>query len=98
KTQKKYLSQGMDEENALLFTLASYNAGEGRIQQCQKVAKAEGLNPNVWENVASVIPLMADGYDKNGVKVSPFRGGAQTMNYPARVMGQYEIYRKTVEE
>ena len=98
KTQKKYLSLGMDEENALLFTLASYNAGEGRIQQCQKVAKAEGLNPNVWENVASVIPLMADGYDKNGVKVSPFRGGAQTMNYPARVMGQYEIYRKTVEE
>ncbi|MBQ6310361.1 MAG: transglycosylase SLT domain-containing protein [Bacteroidales bacterium] len=98
KTHKKYLSQGMDEENALLFTLASYNAGEGRIQQCQKVAKAEGLNPNVWENVASVIPLMADGYDKNGVKVPPFRGGAQTMNYPARVMGQYEVYKNAVEE
>lgn len=98
KTHKKYLSQGMDEENALLFTLASYNAGEGRIQQCQKVAKAEGLNPNVWENVASVIPLMADGYDKNGVKVPPFRGGAQTMNYPARVMGQYEVYKNAVDE
>lgn len=98
KTQKKYLSQGMDEENALLFTLASYNAGEGRIQQCQKVAKAEGLNPNVWENVKSVIPLMADGYDKNGVKVSPFRGGAQTMNYPERVMGQYEVFKNTVEK
>ena len=98
KTQKKYLSQGMDEENAMLFTLASYNAGEGRIQQCQKVAKAEGLNPNVWENVKSVIPLMADGYDKNGVKVSPFRGGAQTMNYPERVMGQYEVFKNTVEK
>jgi membrane-bound lytic murein transglycosylase F len=98
KTQKKFLSQGIDPENALLFTLASYNAGEGRIQQCRKVARAEGKNPDVWEDVKSVIPLMVDGYDHNGVKVGPFRGGAQTMNYPERVMGQYEIYKKTVEE
>ncbi|MBO7562207.1 MAG: transglycosylase SLT domain-containing protein [Bacteroidales bacterium] len=98
KLYKKYLASGLDEENAILFTLASYNAGEGRIQQCRKVAKAEGKNPDVWEDVKSVIPLMAEGYDHNGVKVSPFRGGAQTMNYPDRVMGQYEIYKKTVEE
>ena len=98
RTYNKYISSGMDEENAILFTLASYNAGEGRIQQCQKVARAEGKDPNNWEDVASVIPLMANGYDNNGVKVSPFRGGAQTMNYPERVMGQYEIYKKTVEE
>ena len=98
KLHKKYLASGMDEENAILFTLASYNAGEGRIQQCQKVARAEGKDPSRWEDVKSVIPLMTDGYDNNGVKVSPFRGGAQTMNYPERVMGQYEIYRKTVEE
>ena len=92
KLYRKYQASGMDDENAILFSLASYNAGEGRIQQCRKVAQAD------WKDVASVIPLMADGYDNNGVKVSPFRGGAQTMNYPDRVMGQYEIYRKTVEE
>ena len=95
---KKYLASGMDEENALKFTLASYNAGEGRIQQCRKVAQAEGKNSMDWEEVASVIPLMAEGYDKNGVKVPPFRGSAQTLAYPKRVLEQYEIYKNTVEE
>ena len=98
KTQKTFRSQGMDEDNALLFTLASYNAGEGRILQCQKVARAEGKNPLIWEEVASVIPLMIDGYSKDGVNVSSFKGAQQVLDYPKKVMSQYEIYKKTVAE
>ena len=88
----------MDDENALLFTLASYNAGEGRILQCQKVARAEGKNPLIWTEVAEVIPLMIDGYNKNGLNIPPFRGAQQVLAYPKKVMSQYEIYKKTVAE
>ncbi len=98
KTQKTFKAQGMDDENALLFTLASYNAGEGRILQCQKIARAEGKNPLIWAEVAEVIPLMINGYSKDGVNVSSFKGAQQTLDYPKKVMSQYEIYKKTVAE
>ncbi|AOX99225.1 hypothetical protein BJP62_01405 [Jeongeupia sp. USM3] len=39
----------------LYFMIASYNAGEGRVQQLRQKAKAQGLDPNVWRgNVEEV--------------------------------------------
>lgn len=44
----------MDDEmgplNKHLFVFAAYNAGPARIRQLQQIAKAQGLNPNVWFN------------------------------------------------
>ncbi len=40
----------MDALNKHLFLLASYNAGPAKIRRMQRIAKAEGLNPNVWFN------------------------------------------------
>jgi membrane-bound lytic murein transglycosylase F len=41
------------------FTLASYNAGFGHIEDARRLAEAEGLDPNVWfDNVADVAPLL----------------------------------------
>ena len=31
-----------------LMTLAAYNAGPGRIEQCRQLAADMGLNPNLW--------------------------------------------------
>ncbi|MBR3302814.1 MAG: transglycosylase SLT domain-containing protein [Bacteroidales bacterium] len=95
--QKRFKASGMDDENVLLFTLAAYNAGEGRIQQCQKVAVAEGKNPLVWEDVASVIPLMEKGYNKADVKVSSFKGANQVLGYASKVLEQYDIYKRAVD-
>lgn len=43
----------------LWFTLASYNAGLGHIEDAQRLAEEQGLDPNVWfGNVAEVAPLL----------------------------------------
>ena len=38
----------MDSFNKMIFTLASYNAGPGRISQMRKKAINNNLDPNVW--------------------------------------------------
>jgi membrane-bound lytic murein transglycosylase MltF len=43
-----YADEPMDEDNRLLFALASYNAGPRRVRQMRAQAEAEGLDPNRW--------------------------------------------------
>ncbi len=43
-----YAEEPMDEDNRLLFALASYNAGPRRVREMRAAAEAEGLDPNVW--------------------------------------------------
>jgi membrane-bound lytic murein transglycosylase MltF len=52
-----YKDEPMTPLDKGLMTLASYNAGPGRIRQLRKEAARRGLDPNVWfgnvERVAS---------------------------------------------
>ena len=43
-----YADEPMDEDNRLLFALASYNAGPRRVREMRQAAEAEGLDPNIW--------------------------------------------------
>ena len=43
-----YADEPMDEDNRLLFALASYNAGPRRVREMRRQAEQEGLDPNVW--------------------------------------------------
>ncbi|WP_189459117.1 transglycosylase SLT domain-containing protein [Jeongeupia chitinilytica] len=46
---------GIAPTDQLYFMIASYNAGEGRVQQLRQKARAQGLDPNVWRgNVEEV--------------------------------------------
>ncbi len=39
-----------DEQQRLQFVLASYNVGQGHVQDARKLAEAFGANPNMWED------------------------------------------------
>jgi len=41
-------SPDIDPLNAVLFSLAAYNMGPGRMNQIRKKAAAQGVNPNKW--------------------------------------------------
>ena len=54
-----YADEPMDEDNRLLFALASYNAGPRRVRLMRNEAEEEGLDPNLWfDNVEYIAARM----------------------------------------
>ena len=88
--QKLYSSCDMSDEERIRFTLAAYNAGEGRIMDCRNLARAKRLNENVWSNIVDVIPMMREDSiltDEN-VKLGKFKG-VETITYVDNIMELY---------
>ena len=91
--QKMFKSEDMDEKEKVLFTLASYNAGEGRIADCRNLASARGLDHNRWEEVVQVIPEMRlDSILKEEcIKFGKFQGH-ETINYVDSILELYNTF------
>jgi membrane-bound lytic murein transglycosylase F len=97
---KKYSQfDDVDDTNRLKFVLASYNAGLSRINDCRAFAESQGRNPNDWDEVAAVIPLMRHEIHYNGENVQLGRfNGSETLRYVRDVWERYENYRNLVAE
>jgi membrane-bound lytic murein transglycosylase MltF len=74
-----YKDDPMDPLNKALMTLASYNAGPGRIRQLRKEAAQRGLDPNVWFG--------------NVERVASERIGRETVQYVSNIFKYYVAYR-----
>jgi len=74
-----YKDDPMDELNKGLMTLASYNAGPGRIRQLRREAAQRGLNPNLWFG--------------NVERVVSERIGRETVQYVSNIYKYYVAYR-----
>ena len=74
-----YKNEPMDDLNKGLMTLASYNAGPGRIRQLRRETEKRGLNPNVWFN--------------NVERVVSERIGRETVMYVSNIYKYYVAYR-----
>ena len=91
--QKMFKGQDLDATEKVLFTLASYNAGEGRIADCRNLAAARGLDPNRWEEVVRVIPEMRQDsiLEEECVKLGKFQGH-ETINYIDSILDIYDSF------
>ena len=81
----------MSSEERIRFTLAAYNAGEGRIKDCRNLARSQNRDENKWSEIVKVIPMMNDDSilsDEN-VKLGKFKG-TETIAYVDNVMAIYE--------
>jgi membrane-bound lytic murein transglycosylase MltF len=74
-----YKDEPMDELNKGLMTLASYNAGPGRMRQLRAETARRGLNPNVWFG--------------NVERVVSERIGRETVDYVGNIFKYYVAYR-----
>jgi len=75
---------GIDESNQLLFALAAYNAGPGRIRSLRRVAKTRGLDSNVWFN--------------NVEHVAAERIGRETVRYVSNIYKYFVAYQLMSEQ
>lgn len=91
-----FRSRAADADELRKFTLAAFNAGEGRILDCIRYAESEGADASTWEGLSSVIPQMTEemlaGKDSL-VRLGPF-DGAETIYYVGRVLSLYEDFKK----
>jgi membrane-bound lytic murein transglycosylase MltF len=77
-----YKDEPMTDLDKGLMTLASYNAGPGRIRQLRAETKRRGLNPNVWFG--------------NVERVVSERVGRETVEYVSNIFKYYVAYRLVV--
>lgn len=89
--QKLYSGSGMDHDELIKFTLAAYNAGEGRIKDCRKLAESRNLDNRKWDNIVKVIPAMRDDsiLEDENVALGKFKG-TETIAYVESIMNIYQ--------
>jgi membrane-bound lytic murein transglycosylase MltF len=74
-----YGNEPMDDLNKVLFTLAAYNCGPGRVKQLRAEAAAKGLNPNIWISNVEVIAAA--------------RVGSEVVDYVSNIYKYYVAYK-----
>lgn len=83
-----------DPEQRLKFTLGSYNAGKGHIDDAQRLAIKNGLNPQIWDgNVQLMVKKLADPtyYRDAVVRCGAYRGPASV--YATAVYQKYMSWK-----
>jgi membrane-bound lytic murein transglycosylase MltF len=78
-----YKDEPMDELNKGLMTLASYNAGPGRLRQLRSETARRGLDSNVWFG--------------NVERVVSERVGRETVQYVSNIYKYYVAYRLVLD-
>jgi len=66
---RKYRTCAPDPEDRLRLTLAAYNAGTGRIEQCIDSLSAHGIEVHRWEDIRDSLPII-DNF--NGLETTEF--------------------------
>ena len=89
--QRQFRNKGFSQDELIKFTLAAYNAGEGRIMDCRNLAASMNVDNTKWENIVSVIPAMREDsiLENENVKLGKFQG-YETISYVENIM---EIYK-----
>jgi membrane-bound lytic murein transglycosylase MltF len=78
-----YKDEPMDEINKALMTLASYNAGPGRMRQLRRETAKRGLDPNKWFG--------------NVERVVSEKIGRETVTYVSNIYKYYVAYRLVMD-
>jgi membrane-bound lytic murein transglycosylase F len=94
---KYWSSRIPDEGERLKFILASYNTGQGHVEDAQRLASKYGGNPLRWDDVSywlmqkSKQEFIADPVVKYG-----FCRGLEPVTYVSRILERFDHYRQFV--
>ena len=91
--QNMLRKEGLEGEELVKFTLAAYNAGEGRILDCRNLAASMDIDNTIWNETIKVIPLMREDsiLENESVKLGKFQGH-ETIAYVEQVLSHYGAF------
>jgi membrane-bound lytic murein transglycosylase MltF len=78
-----YKNEPMDDMNKALMTLASYNAGPGRLRQIRNETARRGLDPNRWFG--------------NVERIVSEKIGRETVTYVSNIFKYYVAYKLVLD-
>ena len=89
--RKLFLKRDLEPEELIKFTLAAYNAGEGRICDCCTFAESQGYDNKKWDEIVKVIPMMREDsiLSNSAIKHGKFNG-KETIEYIENVISHYQ--------
>ena len=91
--QNMLKKDGLEGEELIKFTLAAYNAGEGRIIDCRNLAESMELDNTVWDDIVKVIPMMREDsiFENEAVRLGKFQGH-ETIAYVDQIFSHYNAF------
>jgi membrane-bound lytic murein transglycosylase F len=78
------------EADRLWFALASYNIGMGHLEDARKLTAAEGLDPNKWLDVKTILPRLAQKQWYSKTRYGYARGG-EPVHFVNNIRRYYDI-------
>ena len=93
-----HLPRRFDKEERLKFILACYNAGYSRIADARRLARYNEDNADEWRVVATYLALLSEPEyaEHEAVQSGSFHGSKETIDYVAKVIHIYKVYRGRV--
>ena len=92
--QRQIDKREIPEEERLSFILSAYNAGLGRIEDCRSLARSLGKDPDKWDDIVEIIPLINEPeyYQSEFIRHGKFKG-VETLDYVNQVLDRYQHYK-----
>lgn len=87
-----------DSVNRMKLTLASYNCGLGHVLDAQRLAEANNLNPEIWNDHVEDMLLelrFPKQYNKDFIKYGYVRG-SEPVAYVDQILERYDHYRQFI--
>ncbi len=94
-----YNSPEIDSLDRIKFTLAAYNAGEGRVEDIRRVAHYKQFDNNSWESAREAVAYMNGEHPlPSDIKRHGRFRGTETLNFVDQIISRYENYKHLVIE
>ena len=94
---KKRLPEEITEPDRTWFALAAYNVGMGHLKDARKLASRLEKNPNLWNDLKEVLPLLSKKKYYKTLKYGYARGN-EPVTYVKRIRNFEDILKSVTKE
>lgn len=94
---RKRLPESVTEPDRTWLALAAYNVGMGHIWDARKLAKKLNKNPNLWQELSTVLPLLTKKKYYKNLKHGYARG-FEPVNYVKNIRNYQNVLEKIMQE
>jgi peptidoglycan lytic transglycosylase F len=97
--EKRWRDRVKDPDEKVKFIMASYNVGLGHVYDASALAKKNGGDPELWDDVRlSLLQLSSRKYYSDPVVKLGYARGSEPVNYVDDIMNRFERYKQLIKE